>query len=86
MCFTADLVDRTQVAVKRIGIKDQMANIHHDIFYVNESDLVYHSPPSKTLRTVKRNKKKSQKDIITVAKCCNMNITEKMDLVVIGKS
>ena len=54
---------------------------------------LYHLPPYKTLETVKRNGKKqdtrngqAQRKEITVAMCCNMTGTEKMDLVVIGKS
>ena len=57
-----------------------------DVFNFDESALFYRLPPNKTLATVKRNGKKSEKDRIAVAMCCNMNGTEKMDLVVIGKS
>ena len=57
-----------------------------DVFNFDESALFYGIPPNKTLATVKRNGKKSEKDRITVAMCCNMNGTENMDLVVIGKS
>ena len=57
-----------------------------DVFNFDESALFYRLPPNKTLAKVKRYGKKSEKDRITVAMCCNMTGTEKMDLVVIGKS
>ena len=57
-----------------------------NVFNFDESALFYRLPPNKTLSTVKRNGKKSEKDHITVAMCCNMTGIEKMDLVVIGKS
>ena len=56
------------------------------VFNFDESALFYRLSPKKTLATVNRYGKKSEKDSITVAMCCNMTGTEKMDLVVIGKS
>jgi hypothetical protein len=83
----ADSVDRSELAVNRIELKELIGQYSpQDVFNFDESALFYRLPPNKTLATVKRNGKKSEKDRITVAFCCNATGTEKMDLVVIGQS
>ena len=83
----ADSVDRAQLAVNRMELKQLIGQYSpRNVFNFDESALFYRLPPNKTLSTVKRNGKKPEKDLITVAMCCNMTGTEKKDLVVIGKS
>ena len=83
----ADSVDRAALALSRIELKTLIGQYEPvDVFNFDESALFYRLPPNKTLATMKRNGKKGEKDRITVAFCCNMAGTEKMDIVVIGKS
>ena len=79
----ADSVDCAQLAVNRMDLKELIGQYSpRDIFNFDESALFYRLSPKKTLATVNRYGKKSEKDSITVAMCCNMTSTEKMDLVV----
>jgi hypothetical protein len=57
-----------------------------DVFNFDESALFYRLQPNKTLATSKLKGRKQPKDQITVAFCCNMDGSEKKDLVVIGRS
>ena len=83
----ADSVDRAQLAVNRMDLKELIGKYTpRDVFNFDELDLFYHLIPNKALATVKRNGMNSEKDIITVEMCCNMTGADKMELVVICKS
>lgn len=56
-----------------------------NVFNYDESALFYRLPPSKTLATKLIHGKKKSKDRISIAFCCNMSGSEKMNPIVIGK-
>lgn len=83
----AESVNRADLALVQSDLQDLIAQYSpQNVFNFDESALFYRLPPNKTLATVKRNGKKGEKDRVTVGLCCNMDGSERMDLVVIGKS
>lgn len=82
-----DSVDRGELAVNRMELKELIGQFSpENVFNFDETALLYRLPPNKALATASRNGKKTDKDRITIAFCCNLTGTEKMDTVVIGRS
>ena len=82
----ANSLDCAQPALNQMELNELIKQYSpQDLFNFGESALFYRLPPNIALVTVKRNGKFSEKYRITVAMCCNMMGTEKMNLIVIGK-
>ena len=57
-----------------------------NVFNFDETALFYRLPPNRTLASVKKNGKKKDKERLTLGLCCNLDGTEKIKPLVIGKS
>lgn len=83
----SDKVDLASLEVARIQLRDLIGQYSaDDVYNFDEAALLYRLPPNKTLATVKRNGSEVEKDRLTVAFCCNMTGTDKLNMTVIGKS
>lgn len=78
-------VDRGELSVNQAELMELIGQyLPDDVFNFDESALFYRLPPNKTLATLRRNGTKGDKARVTVAFCCNLTGSEKMDLIVIG--
>jgi hypothetical protein len=80
-------VDTTTIAKQRQDLAALIDQYEpRDTYNIDETGLLYRILPSKSLSTKSIRGKKKDKERVTVTLCCNLDGSEKLPLVIIGKS